>query len=756
MRIPEQAAVPRRVRALGLAAAYAAVALLATAFFFFLHDLGNRLPRELAQQRFRAEFEAGRPDEGQARGYKTDFEYCEMSETVLAGARGGWRSPRAEEGRAFFNSVVLSTFATVPGKDYCHELRAAVNGAEVGDEIPPGYIRSRYWWGSKALYAIALRYLSVREFREFTLASTRVAYLLLTVSLLLLAPRTLPAAAPLLAFGAFSSGVEYWADVANGLPYLWAVASAAVLVWLMRVRRPSGVFSGAVPVWCFAAGTVSSYLWLGDGHTFLALTWIGLLVWFGHDALSAAERTWRAASCIGLYCAGFLACYCLGLAVKADIRGYEATWLNVWGSVLGTLDRSANEVLAGPGTGLSTSGSGWTLDRFADEVLRGLTANLSTWHDSFYAMYWPSWLPAGVYPTAVAVSAAAAAVGIAVHRARRGRLDPLWGLLWIAGLMAINAVSFVVTEHMHYRTARFVFVPLGLCWSGLALSVRSTNWRFRSAALGVVLVVAGAVSSYSIRADRREIDALLASVGDMRPVISSRFDVYLDDVGNRLVYVNEECSDEDVAAWFFVHVWAFDEADLPDRARRYGWDHLDFVFGPSGFRADGRCAAVRALPEYELVRVSTGQALFAQEPEWSGSVHWADNRSVFVVDPRPFDELIASVEGLRPVVSSVFDVYLDGNTLVYVKEECGDEDVDALFFLHLFAAADADLPDGLEANGFENLDFAFRTLGRRGGRGCAVARVLPEYRIASLHTGQYLPGQDPEWTESVSLAARSQ
>ncbi len=725
MRIPEQAAVPRRVRALGLAAAYAAVALLATAFFFFLHDLGNRLPRELAQQRFRAEFEAGRPDEGQARGYKTDYEYCEMSETVLAGARGGWRSPRAEEGRAFFNAVVLSTFATVPGKDYCHELRAAVNGAEVGDEIPPGYIRSRYWWGSKALYAIALRYLSVREFREFTLASTRVAYLLLTVSLLLLAPRTLPAAAPLLAFGAFSSGVEYWADVANGLPYLWAVASAAILVWLMRVRRSSGVFSGAVPVWCFTAGTVSSYLWLGDGHTFLALTWIGLLVWFGHDAPNVAERTRRAASCIGLYCAGFLACYGLGLAVKADIRGYEATWLDLWKTILATFDRSADEV--------STTG-------------------LSTYHDSFYATYWPSWLPADVYPTTVAVSAAAAAVGIAVHRARRGRLDPLWGLLWIAGLMAINAVSFVVTEHIHYRTARFVFVPLGLCWSGLALSVRSTNWRFRSAALGVVLVVAGAVSSYSIRADRREIDALLASVGDMRPVISSRFDVYLDDVGNRLVYVNEECSDEDVAAWFFVHVWAFDEADLPDRARRHGWDHLDFVFGPSGFRADGRCAAVRALPEYELARVSTGQAMLGREPEWSGFVRWANDRSVFVVDPRPFDELIASVEGLRPVVSSVFDVYLDGNTLVYVKEECGDEDVDALFFLHLFAAADADLPDGLEVSGFENLDFAFRTLGRRGGRGCAVARVLPEYRIASLHTGQYLPGQDPEWSERVGIA----
>ena len=726
MRILERAAVRRRVRALGLAATYAAVALLATAFFFFLHDLGNRLPPDLAQQRFRAEFEAGRPDEGQARGYKTDYEYCEMSETVLAGAGGGWRSRRVREGRAWFDAVVLSTFASVPGEDYCHELEAALNGGEVGDEIPPGYIRSRYWWGGKALYAIALRYLSVREFREFTLAATRAAYLALAVSLLLLAPRTLPAAAPLLAFGAFSSGVEYWADVANGLPYLWAVSSSAVLVWLLRARPSPGVFSGAAPVYCFAAGGVSSFLWLGDGHTFLAVTWIGLLVWSGHDALGAAERTRRAASCMALYGAGFLACYGLGLAVKADIRGYEATWLDL-------------------------SGRGFDVfDRAVDEVSAGLTALLSDYHDSFYAMAWPSWLPAGVYPTTAAVSALAVAVGFAVHRARRGRVDPLRGVLWIAGLMAVNAVSLVMPEDIHYRGARFVFVPLALCWSGLFLSVRAADWRLSSAVFGVVLVVAGAVSSYSIRADGREIDALIAGVEDLRPVIASRFDVYLD--GNRLVYVNEECGDEDVAAWFFMHVFPADPADLPDHRERYGWDGVDFAFGRSGFRAGGRCAAVRALPEYELASVSTGQSMIGQEPEWSGIVRWAVDGSVSVVDPRTFDELIASVEGLQPVVASRFDVYLDGDTLVYVKEECGAADVDALFFLHLFPADDADLPDDLRTYGFENFDFAFRDLGRRGGRGCAVARVLPEYEIASIHTGQYVPGVDPEWSGRVGIA----
>ena len=714
MRIPERAAVPRRVRALGLAAVYAAVALLATAFFFFLHDLGNRLPRELAQQRFRAEFEAGRPDEGQARGYKTDFEYCEMSETVLAGARGGWRSPRAEEGRAFFNSVVLSTFATVPGKDYCHELRAAVNGAEVGDEIPPGYIRSRYWWGSKALYAIALRYLSVREIRELTLTATRAAYLLLAVVLVAFAPRTLPATAPLLVLGAFSSGLEYWADVANGTPYLWTVSSAAVLAGLLRGRRPSGVFSGAVPLWCFAAGTVSSYLWLGDGHTFLAATWIGLLVWFGGGAPGAAERTRRAVSCIALYAAGFVACHGLGQIVKAVVWDYERMW--------GHWYRGVGKVVNASVADVSTEG------------------HLSTYLESFYAMAWPGWLPAGVFPTTAAASSLAVAAGFVVFRRRGGAREPLRGIPWIVVLLAVNSLSFLIGEHYPYRTARFVFVPLALCCSCLILCVRATDWKLSSAVLGTVLVVSGSVSWYFDSFDARAAGRLIASVEDVRPFVSAGFDVHLD--GDRLVYVKEDCGDEDVVAAFFLHLYPVDEADLPEHRRRHGFDNLDFAFEKYGFRGGGRCAAARDLPEYRIASIHTGQYVFGQDPEWSGRVRPTDSRTI--------DDLFASVEDARPVISSGFDAYLDGDRLVYVKEDCGDEDVVAAFFLHLYPVDEADLPEHRRRHGFDNLDFAFEKYGFRGGGRCAAARFLPDYGIAGIHTGQYMPGRDPEWSGRVS------
>ncbi len=718
MRVPGWGGGFGKVRALGPAPACAAVALLATAFFFFLHYVGNSIPYELAQQRFRAEFEAGRPDEGWAKGYKNGAEYCQISETVMAGAK--WARGR----RAVDDAVILRTFRNLPDADgFCHELRVVSNGAEPVEMV----LKTRYWWGSKALYAIALRYLSVREIRELTLTATRAAYVLLAVVLVAFAPRTLPATAPLLVLGAFSSGLEYWADVANGTPYLWTVASAAVLAGLLRVRRPSGVFSGAVPLWCFAAGTVSSYLYLGDGHTFLAVTWIGLLVWFGGGAPDAAERTRRAVSCIALYVAGFVACYGLGQIVKAVAWSYERVlWHYLWGRTKTVAGDTIDDLSTGE--------------------------NLSTYLESFYAMAWPGWLPAGVFPTTAAVSSLAVAAGFAVFRARRGRSEPLRGIVWIVGLLAANAVSFLIEEDLPHRTARFVFVPLALCCSCLILCVRTTDWKLSSAVLGTVLVVSGSVSWYVDSFDARAAGRLIASVEDVRPVVRGGFDVHLD--GDRLVYVKDDCRAEDVVAAFFLHLYPVDEADLPEHRRRHGFDNLDFAFEKYGFRGGGRCAAARFLPDYGIAGIHTGQYMPGRDPEWSGRVSSSVFRSA-AADSRAIDELIASVEDARPVVRGGFDVYLDGDRLVYVKDDCGDGDVDTRFFLHVYPVDEADLPDSREPHGFDNLDFAFERYGLRAGGRCAAARVLPEYEVASLHTGQFALGHGPDWDERVYLEAWS-
>ena len=92
----------------------------------------------------------------------------------------------------------------------------------------------------------------------------------------------------------------------------------------------------------------------------------------------------------------------------------------------------------------------------------------------------------------------------------------------------------------------------------------------------------------------------------------------------------------------------------------------------------------------------------------------------------------------EPVIRADFDIYINDNKLVYVKEACARADTDAIFLLHLIPADVADLPDHRKQDGFENLSFDFD--GRSvifDGR-CMAIVPLPGYDIAEIRTGQYV------------------
>ena len=703
----------------------AAVVLLATTFFFVLHHLGNQLPHDLAAQRFQVEHASDRPDEGHAKGYKGWYEYCEMSGTVMAGAR------RTGERSSVRDAVILKGLKGWEEEEvaYCIALQAATTGAFLPEED----IKTRYWWGGKALYAIALRYASVHQIREFTQAATRVAYLLLAASLLLLSPKMLVLGAPLVVFGAFFSGIEYWADVANGFPYLWTVLFAAGLALLVRrdvgrreldagrkmrkARETRGrvAWSAAAPVCCFAAGTVSSYLWMGDGHTFLVVTWIGMIVWFGSGSLDVAEKTGRTVWCIVLYGAGIVACYVLGQIVKAVFLG-DAVWVTFLEGLLVAAERT------------------WSPSELAAEWMgRRRDVGLSAYIDSFYMMAWPDWLPADVFPTSVAFFSLAASLAIAAFEARRGRPELAHGVLWIVGLIAISSLTFVIVEHEHYRTARFVFAPLALCLSCLVLAVWTMDWR-RSLAtiweIPVLLVVVVPISWYVVRYELNATVKMIESIEGLRPVVRAPFDVYLDE--DRLVYVKEECPEGSDEAPFFLHLYPVNVADLSLNRQQYRFDNLDFTFREIGRRDAERCAAVVFLPDYEVYRIETGQAVLGKEV-WREKVSFKD------FEPSASAKMLESVEDLQHMAGAAFDVYLDGDRLIYVKEDCRGDD-EAPFFLHLYPVDVADLPLHRQGQEFDNLDFTFREIGHRdaGGR-CVAERVLPGYEVALIDTGQGHP-----------------
>ena len=103
-------------------------------------------------------------------------------------------------------------------------------------------------------------------------------------------------------------------------------------------------------------------------------------------------------------------------------------------------------------------------------------------------------------------------------------------------------------------------------------------------------------------------------------------------------------------------------------------------------------------------------------------------------------DLNALVGDSQPIIRSRYDVYHIENALIYVNEQCDSVyDLKAQFFLHVIPVDERDLPPRRAEHGFDNLDFIFQTgEGSAVGGTCVTMRLLPEYEIAAIRTGQYL------------------
>ena len=89
------------------------------------------------------------------------------------------------------------------------------------------------------------------------------------------------------------------------------------------------------------------------------------------------------------------------------------------------------------------------------------------------------------------------------------------------------------------------------------------------------------------------------------PLISSDFDVYLDQGQNRLIYTREQCVAADLSAMFFLHLIPVDVDDLPDHRKQYGFD--SFGFDGHWIPQRERCVAAHDLPDYAIAGIRTGQ-----------------------------------------------------------------------------------------------------------------------------------------------------
>ena len=240
--------------------------------------------------------------------------------------------------------------------------------------------------------------------------------------------------------------------------------------------------------------------------------------------------------------------------------------------------------------------------------------------------------------------------------------------------------------------------------------------RLSAAAIGIREKYEPLGGLASIRKDLRK---MVAAPG--KQIIASDFDVYLDRW--RLVYLKEGCSPTELKRPFFLNMIPVDENDLPEHRTQYGYVryHKRLLSAID----QNHCIVSIALPHYPIHSLWTGQYDRNEGVVWEGE---------FAVGPDNSDEEEADfvpVAGKR-IISSDFDVYLDGQHLAYVKKKCRPSDLQGPFFLHVTpVAADAPPPDRGQ-DGFDTLDF----------NACTIERRLPAYAIRHIRTGQYVKDAD--------------
>ena len=595
---------------LGRLAIYASAALAGTALFIWLHHLGNQIPYELAQQRFaEASEEVTRP--GGAERYFQGrlplfaWEFCEISVGVLAGAHPDERSS------PLVAAVLPKSFQRDPAaRTYCSVLQRAIDD----QELAPSMMKTRYWWGSKALLSIALRRLSVWEAHQFILFATYGAWLLLAIAMALLGWRALLVASPTILFGMTLSGIPWFADIANGLPSLWTVLAASVLALLLRWPRTARW----APLFCFGTGMACAFLFQSDGHNSLAIALIGLVAWLGHERTAAGGETRRALRCILLAIAGFFVCIVLGQVAKHAV--FQWQWGhggNIANSILGGLSGRLDQAIAETLTPL-TQGEAAFIQACAGCGEEGWQKLPIVRNFLGLPLLTPFRQEVHTLLNAFSVLALAGAAGGAVWQARRGRRKLANDILWLIALALLASTQFFFPNDIAFRSDRFVFLLLATCWSCLAIAALQLRRKFFSLlasclAGGLLVSIAGFYLIAELWLDRTIAKAHLRTIAKAHLVVQADFDLYHDY--DRLIYLKDDCNDADIAPWFFLHVFPVDRADLPEHRQKYSFDNLDFPFQKYGTRYGERCIAMRPLPDYEVARLATGQ-YFSGEQIW--------------------------------------------------------------------------------------------------------------------------------------------
>ena len=221
--------------------------------------------------------------------------------------------------------------------------------------------------------------------------------------------------------------------------------------------------------------------------------------------------------------------------------------------------------------------------------------------------------------------------------------------------------------------------------------------------------------------------------------------------------------------------WALPQADGASWFRERMTPHLEPQADGIGLLVMGRTAQAFAwdcTADANEVAEWTFGGKFGAVSDWTQTANGLCSSHTLLphghLDPvrvrrAPLAEAVAALVGGRPPAIRAdsahqrgFDVYVVEDSLVYVKAACEQADAETSFFLHLVPAGD-DFDDGREAHGFNSLDFMLKYhgdwFGESGEGPCLAEAQLPDYGIARIRTGQYMPDLRTTWAGEIHGAS---
>ena len=364
---------------------------------------------------------------------------------------------------------------------------------------------------------------------------------------------------------------------------------------------------------------------------------------------------------------------------------------------------------------------------------------------------------------ALAVAAAAAVVfAMSVFHSGRERdaSDAEWDKSLMADFSAIRGMTLgkrLVALPRHVYTFDYQeknYYMSGIYWESGAdgCDPRAADFvasRYRDESLNLLTPDNRAVFLYEktsplelCRAERRRIEAT-------EPAARSDFDVYLQ--GGALRYLKAPCEPRYDDA-FFAYVYPADPNVLPDEHRRNGfyptwWGGSTFAW--YGAAVDDACIMTLHLPDYPIAAIRTGQAAPGGETVWDALITPPPSAEARALYEMAYQDISSSGE---PAARAGFDLYLDQDrdTLSYLKAPCGEGDEDGRFFLSVHPANVDDLPAERREVGHESLNFTFAPpVGVVFNGKCMATRQLPDYDIARIETGQWIPGGERVWDAEI-------